>query len=145
MKDDRREQKTPKTQCPKCGEWIEDHDGFGVLYHKACGYCKRASSTGNDEGQLICDYCGKQTGSYIPRKKNTCYKCGKVLELPKAKTQFIGTRISILIDAPLPDADLDHIKMLFGKYYDDVKKSNGIDFCHECWIDSLMGKTGGSE
>jgi len=73
-------------------------------------------------------------------KERACYKCGKSLELPKSKGKFIGVHISLMVDVPLPDEDFDHIKNLFGKYYDDMKKLNGIEFCHECWIDSLMGK-----
>jgi hypothetical protein len=33
----------PQMQCPKCGEWLEDMDGFGVLAHDACGYCTHPS------------------------------------------------------------------------------------------------------
>lgn len=32
----------PKTQCPQCGAWVTDYDGFGVLAHlgpDGCGYC----------------------------------------------------------------------------------------------------------
>jgi hypothetical protein len=47
------DEQTPKTQCPRCGEWIEDHDGFGVLAHKECGYCCHPS------GDLdTCGICG---------------------------------------------------------------------------------------
>ena len=43
---------TPKSMCPKCGIWVEDHDGFGVLAHGECGYCSHPSSTGG-----VCDIC----------------------------------------------------------------------------------------
>lgn len=42
-----------KTQCPKCGEWIEDFDGFGVLRHEKCGYCAHPSRDGG-----VCTICG---------------------------------------------------------------------------------------
>jgi len=48
----------PETQCPKCGAWIPDFDGFGVLAHLGpygCGYCKHASITGG-----VCSFCGKE-------------------------------------------------------------------------------------
>lgn len=38
--------------CPQCGAEQEDHDGFGVVYCEACGYCTHPSLTGN-----ICDLC----------------------------------------------------------------------------------------
>ncbi len=49
----------PETQCPKCGAWEVDHDGFGVLahvgagYRKPCGYCSHPS---RDDG--VCGICG---------------------------------------------------------------------------------------
>lgn len=51
---------TVQTQCPKCGEWEDDEDGFGVLshigegYRKPCGYCSHPSSDGG-----VCGICGK--------------------------------------------------------------------------------------
>jgi hypothetical protein len=47
------ELETPETQCPRCGEWIVDHDGFGVLRHEACNYCSHISRTGG-----VCELCG---------------------------------------------------------------------------------------
>jgi len=44
---------TPKTQCPRCGAWVEDFDGFGVLAHEACGYCSHPSGYGG-----VCQICG---------------------------------------------------------------------------------------
>lgn len=41
--------------CPKCGEWVDDWDGFGVLFHEACGYCAHSSVTGG-----VCELCGKR-------------------------------------------------------------------------------------
>ena len=51
---------TPQSQCPKCGKWIDDHDGFGVLAHDECGYCSHPSAQGNERGQMICDVCGDE-------------------------------------------------------------------------------------
>lgn len=45
---------TPQTQCPKCGAWLDDHDGFGVLAHGKCGYCSHPSSLDG-----VCGICGK--------------------------------------------------------------------------------------
>lgn len=42
-----------KSQCPNCGEWVEDLDGFGVLRHEKCGFCKHSSIDGGR-----CTMCG---------------------------------------------------------------------------------------
>lgn len=42
-----------QSQCPRCGEWVEDLDGFGVLAHEACGYCSHPSCDGD-----VCTLCG---------------------------------------------------------------------------------------
>jgi len=44
----------PDALCPKCGAWVPDFDGFGVLSHAACGYCKHPS---RDNG--VCGICGE--------------------------------------------------------------------------------------
>jgi len=33
-------------KCPKCGQWLIDYDGMGVLAHDECGYCSHPSSMG---------------------------------------------------------------------------------------------------
>ena len=50
----------PVMYCPKCGEPLIDWDGFGVLYHGACGYCVHATLDGD-----VCAACGKR----IPPKE----------------------------------------------------------------------------
>lgn len=45
---------TPMSMCPKCLEWLEDLDGFGILSHEKCGYCSHPSLT---DGK--CDICGE--------------------------------------------------------------------------------------
>jgi len=51
---------TPRTQqCPNCGEWLPDHDGFGVLRHEECGYCKHPTWDGQENGTMKCSLCGK--------------------------------------------------------------------------------------
>lgn len=45
---------TPQTQCPKCGHWVDDHDGFGVLAHGTCGFCSHPSTLDG-----ICGICGE--------------------------------------------------------------------------------------
>lgn len=50
---------TDMSPCPKCGAWVEDLDGFGVLAHlkphpTACGYCSHPSRTGG-----VCGICGE--------------------------------------------------------------------------------------
>lgn len=46
---------TPQSLCPKCHEWVDDFDGFGVLAHDKCGYCSHPSITGG-----VCGICGKR-------------------------------------------------------------------------------------
>ena len=41
--------------CPKCGDEVQDFDGFGVLCHNACGYCRHPSII---DGQ--CCACGRE-------------------------------------------------------------------------------------
>jgi hypothetical protein len=43
--------------CPSCGAEQEDHDGFGVLYCAACGFCEHASQDADSEGRSICTFC----------------------------------------------------------------------------------------
>jgi len=44
----------PQAQCPRCKQWQDDDDGFGVL-SCACGYCAHAAS--NDG---VCEFCGER-------------------------------------------------------------------------------------
>lgn len=46
---------TPETKCPRCGRWIEDMDGFGVVRHESCGYCSHISIDGG-----VCGLCGER-------------------------------------------------------------------------------------
>ncbi len=47
-----------ETQCPQCGEWLEDLDGFGVLAHiPGCGYCLHPSEHGDGHGKWVCGIC----------------------------------------------------------------------------------------
>jgi hypothetical protein len=57
----------PLTQCPRCKQRIEDHDGFGVLYHEACGYCVHASRTNS-----VCDFCGDRAPADVQAVCETC-------------------------------------------------------------------------
>jgi len=51
----------PKSQCPKCGKWELDYDGFGILAHvkpeypNGCGYCSHPSTL---DGK--CGICGEE-------------------------------------------------------------------------------------
>ena len=58
----------PNSLCPGCGEWVEDPDGFGVLYHPECGYCVHASQAGDGQGGWVCQDCGAQvpTTAHMP-------------------------------------------------------------------------------
>ena len=53
------EEGQPKMQCPQCGKWEDDFDGFGMLAHTkpaypdGCGYCTHPS---RDNG--VCGICG---------------------------------------------------------------------------------------
>lgn len=40
-------------QCPRCRRWMEDLDGFGVLFDPQCGYCQHADRYGG-----VCTACG---------------------------------------------------------------------------------------
>jgi len=57
---------TPMMECPICGAEYEDHDGFGVVYCEACGYCQHISATGN-----ICDLCGNNLENLREREEPT--------------------------------------------------------------------------
>jgi len=39
----------PYVQCPNCGRWVEDLDGFGVLVHDECGYCSHPDVYGGGD------------------------------------------------------------------------------------------------
>lgn len=49
----------PEMQCPQCGAWLPDYDGFGVLAHTkpayadGCGYCSHPARDGG-----VCGICG---------------------------------------------------------------------------------------
>lgn len=45
---------TPQAQCPSCGAWVDDLDGFGVLVHDGCGYCSHPDIYGD-----TCTACGE--------------------------------------------------------------------------------------
>jgi hypothetical protein len=44
----------PQAQCPRCKQWQDDYDGFGVLVCP-CGYCAHAAT---DDG--VCVFCGER-------------------------------------------------------------------------------------
>ena len=54
----------PQTQCPGCGMWVDDFDGFGVLAHTkpvypdGCGYCSHPTRDGGPNGTWVCGICG---------------------------------------------------------------------------------------
>jgi len=52
---------TPRTQCPRCGSWLPDYDGFGVVRHEVCGYCLHPSSDRDETGRWRCTICGVVT------------------------------------------------------------------------------------
>ena len=47
-----------ETQCPKCGKWQEDMDGFGVLFCE-CGYCAHTARSGGKR-----ELCGEESVEY---------------------------------------------------------------------------------
>ena len=49
----------PDVECPKCGEWQQDFDGFGVQKCASCDYCRHPSISLKLDG-MRCDLCGKQ-------------------------------------------------------------------------------------
>lgn len=54
---------TPQTKCPKCSQWLDDHDGFGVLAHGKCGYCSHPSTIDG-----TCGICGALRGNPLAVK-----------------------------------------------------------------------------
>ena len=84
----------PQIQCPSCGEWEDDFDGFMVAhtkpaYKNGCGWCGHAARS-----NTVCEYCGEfnETGMHVCRNfdpdvgerddggksmgPNTCRICG---------------------------------------------------------------------
>ena len=57
----------PQVQCPACGQWQPDYDGFGFLACDYCGYCKHPCATGDADGDMVCDICGY----IVERKQDT--------------------------------------------------------------------------
>ena len=43
----------PQTQCPRCGLWQDDYDGFGVMKCLSCDYCKHPARMDG-----VCEICG---------------------------------------------------------------------------------------
>lgn len=61
------DEEVPQTQCPRCGEWLDDLDGFGVLAHiPGCGYCSHPSGDGDGKGGYTCGICGVAIPSTRP-------------------------------------------------------------------------------
>ncbi len=66
-------EETPKAQCPRCGVWVNDFDGFGVLAHTkpaysdGCGYCSHPS---RDDG--VCGICGELESGTEPIECEAC-------------------------------------------------------------------------
>jgi hypothetical protein len=50
---DARHDVAPETECPKCGYWQPDYDGFGVMLCVKCAWCSHASIVGDE-----CQLCG---------------------------------------------------------------------------------------
>ena len=59
MSEPERDFDVPQSQCPQCGRWEPDLDGFGILAHvkpaypAGCGYCEHPSIDGG-----VCGICG---------------------------------------------------------------------------------------
>lgn len=50
---------TPQSQCPKCGTYQDDLDGFGVLYCETCKFCQHPSRDFDpDKNGMVCGICG---------------------------------------------------------------------------------------
>lgn len=54
---------TPEAQCPRCGEWVPDFDGFGVLAHATDAEpvrwcCSHPTRDGDGKGNMVCGICG---------------------------------------------------------------------------------------
>jgi hypothetical protein len=62
------EQQAPdQTICPKCGEWNDDWDGFGVLKCSRCDFCAHPSRDAHDRGEWVCGLCGDVEMAEAPR------------------------------------------------------------------------------
>lgn len=53
MQRDALDDEVPQSLCPKCRQWQDDFDGFGVLKCVHCDYCSHASITDG-----VCGLCG---------------------------------------------------------------------------------------
>ena len=65
----------PQMQCPRCGMWMDDFDGFGVLAHVApmpqpCGYCVHPTRDRDAAtGELVCAICGDRTPDWTRERE----------------------------------------------------------------------------
>ena len=60
----------PTCRCPKCGYIYADYDGLGVMKCNHCDYCKHLAKGMNDDGNWVCDYCGKIFYEHKESKNN---------------------------------------------------------------------------
>jgi hypothetical protein len=45
-------------ECPRCRAELLDFDGFDVVYHPDCGFCRHLSMDGDGKGNMVCGFCG---------------------------------------------------------------------------------------
>ena len=86
----------PKTQCPVCGHWQEDADGFGVLHCEACGYCAHPAI---ENGR--CTICSKEFHEDATKTVGdaTC----SFIEPPGRDGLMVGHGIGSNMAGPPPD------------------------------------------
>ena len=65
-----------------------------------------------------------------------CYKCGKEMD-DSGRGSVAGLNITFFMHSEDGWSD-GYLEKQIGKYKDDVI-NGGINFCYECWIDSIMG------
>ena len=58
----------PQTQCPNCGTWQDDHDGFGVMNCSRCEYCRHPTEDLVD-GYWICGICRRRVREARPGER----------------------------------------------------------------------------
>lgn len=93
----------PLAPCPKCGAWVEDHDGFGVLAHikpayaDGCGHCSHPSRDGDGHGGWICGICARRD---FPPLAADHPVVARGMICPLCEKRFVGGDKTTLVTTP---------------------------------------------
>lgn len=86
----------PQSQCPKCRQWQDDLDGFGVLKCWVCNFCAHPSIDGD-----TCNLCGRDVSADAsPRQQEGWqHDYRAALEvLPDSLGRSLAARIQLVLD-----------------------------------------------